>query len=178
MPDLELTVKQAAKALRTSERTVRRWLGEGKLLGRRVDRRDGRKQLPAEWRVSAESVRKLSAKAPADTALRTLPADTPADSVAADLLGEVRSLREENAEYRSHLERLTVAVDALTRALPPAQEERDRLEQTLRDTTDALTDLRATVDRQAEENTRLREELAQARRPWWQRIAKRGGEPR
>lgn len=58
-----------------------------------------------------------------DTTRRTPQADNTPDTVTADLLAEVRSLRQENAEYRQHLERLTVAVEELTKALPPAPKE-------------------------------------------------------
>ena len=111
--EVELTVNQVANELGISPRTVRRWLASGRLAGRKVDRRDGRGNLGFEWRVSADGVRRMAADVSADVPRRTLSADAPSDSATADgeaLLDEVRSLREENVEYRLQLERLTEAV--------------------------------------------------------------------
>jgi len=121
--ELELTVKQAARDLRTTPRTIRRWIHSGKLTGRKVDRRTKTGTFGQQWLITADSVRRMTADIAPDTTRRTPQSDTPPDTVAADLLAEVRSLRQENAEYRQHLERLTVAVEDLRRALPPAPKE-------------------------------------------------------
>ena len=123
MAELELTVKQAAKDLRTTPRTIRRWIKAGKLTGRKVDRRTNTGTFGQQWLITADSVRRMTADITPDTTGRTLQADTPSDTVTTELLDEVRSLRQENAEYRAHLERLTVAVEELTKALPPAPPE-------------------------------------------------------
>ena len=120
MADVELTVKQAAESLAKSPRTVRRWLESGKLSGRRVDRGN----LGATWRVSGESVRRVAA----DVLHGQVSTDTAhghsTDTLTADLVAEVRSLREENAEYRGHLERLTLEIgelrETIQKALPAA----------------------------------------------------------
>lgn len=161
MPDVELSVRQAARVLSVSERTVRRWLADGRLVGRR-EVLGG----VTVWHVSEDSARHLKMSGEG----QSIASGEVADKVAVDLLDEVRSLRQENAEYRAHLERLTVAVDTLTRSLPPAQEERMRLERSLQDTTAAINDLRKTAEAQREENERLRAELAEQRRPWWRRL--------
>jgi len=122
MADVELTVKQAAESLAKSPRTVRRWLESGKLSGRRVDRGN----LGATWRVSGESVRRVAADVLHGQVSGDTPHGHPTDTLTADLVAEVRSLREENAEYRGHLERLTLEIAELRtlvgRMLPAAQE--------------------------------------------------------
>lgn len=129
MADLEYTVKQAARELGVSARTVRRWLASGRLSGRR----DVRGNLGLEWRIDADSVRRVAADVlrghnPTDMA-NGHPTDMAVETLEA-LASEVRSLREENAAYREHLERLTLEVMALRetvqRLLPPAPEERRR----------------------------------------------------
>ena len=112
MADIELTVKQAAKELQLSERTVRRYLTAGKLEGRRIDREN----LAPIWRVSAASVRRLVK--PQDSATGQA-----AGKDVSDLVSEVRMLREEGAQYREQIERLTMAFEDLKRALPPAPAE-------------------------------------------------------
>jgi len=124
MAQLELSVKQAALTLGVAERTCRKWVEEGKLEGRKV--RNGNRDV---WRIPAEACRKLR---PDFTAAQdAVSAESGAASRAAEVLvDEVRSLREENAEYRRVLElqaqafgRLTDRIAALEdalRLLPPA----------------------------------------------------------
>lgn len=130
MTELELTVKQAAHALGIAERTCRKWLEEGRLEGRK-DRKGNRDV----WRIPAEACRKMrpDVTAAQDAAL----AESGSASRAAEaIVDEVRSLREENAQYRTVLElqaqalgRLTDRIAALEEALrllPPAQEPQRR----------------------------------------------------
>ena len=112
MADIELTVRQAAKELRISERSVRRYLATGKLEGRLVDR----ESLKPIWRVSAASVRRLVK--PQDSATGQA-----AGKDVSDLVAEVRMLREEGAQYREQIERLTMAFEDLKRSLPPVKVE-------------------------------------------------------
>lgn len=124
--EVELTVNQVANELGISPRTVRRWLASGRLAGRKVDRRDGRGNLGFEWRVPADGVRRMAADVSADSPRRTLPADAPSDSATADgeaLLDEVRSLREENVEYRIQIERLAEAVGRMAHEVLSLREE-------------------------------------------------------
>lgn len=124
--EVELTVNQVANELGVSPRTVRRWLAAGRIVGRKVDRRNGRGNLGFEWRVSADEVRRMAADVSADVPRRTLSADAPSDSATADgeaLLDEVRSLREENVEYRIQLERLTEAVGRMAHEVLHLREE-------------------------------------------------------
>ena len=137
MPDLEFTVNQAARELGLSPRTVRRRIDQGRLVARTVDRGN----LGYMYRVSAESVRRLAADSadgqqPKDTA-QGQPLDTVAAGAVLELTAEVRSLREENAEYRQHLERLTIAFTELQqtvqRLLPAAPAEKQQLEEKVRE---------------------------------------------
>jgi len=134
MADLWLTVKQAAQELGISPRTVREWLRRGKLVGKKV-----RGKRCREWRVSADSVRRNKSARDAARGIQDAESDPSGrgNELAAlveSLLAEIRSLREENAEYRQHLERLTMEIEELRErllpALPPGeerQEEADRL---------------------------------------------------
>lgn len=128
MADLWLTVKQAARELGIAERTCRKWLAEGRLEGRRF--RIGNRLL---WRVSAESAARLRPEKTAESGAESA-AQGAALETAKALVAEVRSLREENAEYRRVIElqaqalarvqeRLAALEEAVTRALPPAREE-------------------------------------------------------
>lgn len=123
-PELELTTKQAARELGIAARTVRDWLQRGKLVGRRVDGRRGR-----EWRISADSVAKQAAdKAAGGGAKTAVPVGRRGGGDYGLLIAEVRSMREENAAYREHLERLTIEFERLRtsvqRLLPAPKDEK------------------------------------------------------
>lgn len=121
MEELRYTVKQAARELQVSPRTVRRWIDSGRLTGQKVVRGN----LGMEWRISADSVRRVSADSRGHSSTATARGQ-PTD-MTAELLEEVRSLREEGAAYREHLERMTMEIarlrEQVQRLLPPAQEE-------------------------------------------------------
>ena len=116
MPDLALTVKQAAKELKRSERTVRRLAASGRLSARKVVR-DGNR---VEWRISADSVRQVAADFVADTAAAT------GRGQAAALAAEVRSLREEQRQTAELIAARLEKVERALLALPPARAERPR----------------------------------------------------
>ena len=113
MADLEFTVKQAAKELHRSERTVRRLAATGKLEAWKVDRGKG---LIA-WRISAASVRKVAADFAADKAVAT------GHGQVAFLADEIRSLREEQRQTTELLADRLEKVEQAVLALPPAPEE-------------------------------------------------------
>lgn len=121
MTDLELTVKQAARELSVSERTVRRWLQTGKLRGRKVDRTGGQKPL-TEWRIDPVSVQQAKASGLG----RPMAAPTEADALAE----EVRLLRQQNAEFMTVIGQLVVRIADLEasvqKALPPPSEEKKK----------------------------------------------------
>jgi excisionase family DNA binding protein len=140
MPELWLTPVQASRELGISERTVRRWIVEGRLRGQQIKR--GKKMM---WRVERLSVLSLKEAEPGQ-AVEVVEAvesrgeapvsSTPSVAVLQmdALVSEVRSLREENAEYRRVIEIQAGAVDRLRqevtelrglieRALPPPREE-------------------------------------------------------
>lgn len=123
MADLELTVKQTALALDKSDRTVRRYLAQGRLRGRKVAAAQGGGGLE-KWLIESASVRSLAA----DMSIGQQAPDS-----SGQLADELRSLRQENAEYRELLGALIGEVKELKdmlRALPPAPPRRtlwDRL---------------------------------------------------
>jgi excisionase family DNA binding protein len=107
----EYTVKEAAILLATSERTVRRWLREKKLVGRHVEGRTG---LPT-WRVQAASVRAArNAAKDAATPMRVMRSRQ-------GTAEELQALRAEVAMLTEEVQRLSEMVQRL---LPPAPQER------------------------------------------------------
>ena len=195
------TLKQAADALGVTDRTLRRWIAEGELSAtKRLDGKRERRMIDgAELARFAETHGKTLRVEDTDTgglvadADGLKDADTP-DTTAQSAAGQGESVRD-RADIRRHSRTdadghsrtaeelreqlravtedrdfLRKALDQALRALPPGEpaqpEAPDR---------QALEELQAAVDRQAEENARLRRELA--RRPWWDRLF-RGGEPR
>ncbi len=172
----EITVDEAAAILGASPRTVRRWCKAKKLVGRQVDRGNGRVLPGNEWRIDADSVQALAAKLAADAS----PADTtrkPKRAQAARPLSRRQS--RESAElvaFRAQIADLQVTLAAL----PGEQKKTAEAIQAAADGQEkiaaALGDLRALVEAQAAEIAGLREELQDARRPWWARLFRGGGE--
>ena len=118
MADIELTTKQAAKELGVTARTISNWCNAGKLVARKEAGKFGDR-----WLVSAQSVREKRSEASAEAGRGS--AET---TVSRQVLEELRRSREENAEYREHLERLTILIEQLQqtmqRLLPAAEEQR------------------------------------------------------
>ncbi len=123
MPDLErLTLRGAAEALQRSERTVRRYLREGRLTGDRVD-------MPAggwQYLISSASVDNLrqDLQGGAQGAAQgghsgTVPV---AAAVGHDLTARLSTLETENAALREERDFLRRILENTTRALPPAPE--------------------------------------------------------
>ena len=128
-PDrIELTVNQAAKELQRSPRTVRRLAAKGKLVARKVIRKDNR----AEWLIDAASVRTVAADYAADTAAVSNRGQV---SVLAD---HIKSLREEQGQVAALLADRLEKVERAVRALPPASNHKDQLTQ-LMERMDELT---------------------------------------
>ena len=119
MPHLELTVKQAATELGVTARTVCNWCNAGKLVARKEPGKFGDR-----WLVSAQSVREKRSEASTEAWRGSAEA-----IISRQVLAELRRLREENAEYREHLERLTIEFERLrtsVQRLLPAHEEPTR----------------------------------------------------
>ena len=118
MPDLELTTQQAADELGVTTRTVCNWCNAGKLVARKE-----RGKFGDRWLVSAQSVTEKGSEA--STEAKRGSVET---GLSRQVLDELRRLREENAEYRQHLELLTIRIDqlqqAVTRLLPAAKPRR------------------------------------------------------
>jgi helix-turn-helix protein len=136
----DYTVQEAARILRTTERTVRRRLERGDLAGSR-DPTTGR------WKVAARAVTAaMPERPPKASASLELPEPS---SEAADLRARVEDLLLQLGRLEGRLE-LTVQTESTLR------EERDRL--------------LAERDRERERAERLEEELRDARRSWWSRL--------
>ena len=112
-----LSVKAVAAKLGASERTVRRYLADGKLTGHRIVR----EHLKPIWQVDADSVQRLLDTWPG---VRKKAADSLAKNDIETLREELSLLRQENAELQAAIERLALSFDDLReRLLPPVKEE-------------------------------------------------------
>jgi hypothetical protein len=159
--DKWVSVEEAAKLLGKSEKTVRRYIKVRRLDTDAVQA----EETPAgfRYRLDRAAVQALAdagqARAstyPADLERIGRKLDEGLDTVAARFEAAVQPIREQ--------------VDALARALPPMQEERDRLEQLSVSVEQQAEALRIQADQIAE----LMRELAEARRPWLRRLFTRG----
>ena len=137
------TVTEAARILRVTDRTVRKWLGERTL--------EGKQDASGRWHVPQRAVHaRLQDRPPRQREDRS---EAPGAAERADeLLGVVRDLERRlgRAEARAELT--------------------ERAESTLRE---QLRREQERADRSELEAQRLREALAEARkpeRPWWRRL--------
>jgi excisionase family DNA binding protein len=133
---------EAAKILRLTTRRVTQMLERGELEGAK----DGR----GRWRVSQRAVHALLPDRPA----RDTPRDAPP---------EPRESHQEAAELRSRLEDLQRELGRLEGRL----ELTEVAESTMRQERERLI---ADLERERERAERLERELAESRRPWWQRM--------
>src|SRR5215213_5784142 len=116
------TVQEAARILRTTERTVRRRLERGDLTGKR-DPTSGR------WRVEAHSVTAAMPERPPKTSQE--PSESP-ESVR-EYRDRVEDLQRELGRLEGRLEITEVAESTLREQLQRERERADRLEDELRD---------------------------------------------
>ena len=180
-----VTTDVAAKAVRVSPRTIRRYIDQGKLEAKLQG-----EGVRREWLVSVDSLHALRAS-------RTTEKDVPdidrednyADSIA-DVLREMsarlESRAEEAAELRVRLELTERAQSTLEgerrRALQELEEERGLREKAEREREDMRRELEALRDaREAPETVEDAPEAAEpypatgeaqegAHRPWWRRV--------
>jgi len=137
-----VTTEVAAAGLGVSPRTVRDYIKAGKLQAK--PQGEG---VERRWLVSVDSFhalrrsRRASAGPPRER-LHDTPGGESAAEIAAGLIATVQDL-----QYR--LGRAEAQAELTERTESTVREERDRL---------------------LEENERLREELGEARRPWWRRM--------
>jgi excisionase family DNA binding protein len=116
------TVQEAARILRTTERTVRRRLEREELKGKR-DPTSGR------WRIEAHSVTAAMPERPP----KASQGPPEASQEAAELQGRVESLQRELGRLEGRLEITEVAESTLREQLERERERADRLEEELRD---------------------------------------------
>ncbi len=122
MEEEDYTVQEAARILRTTERTVRR----------RLERKDldgSRDEISGRWRVKATSVTKAMADRP-PKASREPPESSVRD---AELQGRVEDLQRELGRLEGQRELEAVTQSTLREQLERERERADRLEGELRD---------------------------------------------
>lgn len=161
--DRWLSLEEAAALLGKSEKTLRRYIKAGRLDTSAVQAEET--VTGFRYRLDMAAVQALAlteagtaSNYPAQLASIGLKLDEGLDMVAGRFEAAVQPLREQ--------------LEALGRALPPAQEERERLEQVAV----TLETLVGTVQAQADQIAELRRELQEKPRPWWARLTgKRGG---
>ena len=162
--DRWVSLEEAARLLGKSEKTLRRYLKAGRLDTSAVQTEETvtgfryRLDRDAVQALAVAEARSLSSY-PASLAALGVKVDTGLDMVATRFEAAVQPLREQ--------------VEALGRALPPAQEERDLVKQvaeTLETLVGTVQAQAALMETQAEQIGELRRELQKARRPWWRRL--------
>ena len=161
--DREITVDEAAAILGASPRTVRRWCKTGKLLGRQVDREDGKAVLGREWRIDADSAEALAATLTADKPTRPILAANKVSARDSRVAAELQAIRGQIAD-------LAAQVAPVLQALPAASDDREAVQGALERQAEALDALQGLVATQAEQLAGLRAELQEARKPFWRRI--------
>lgn len=116
------TVQEAAKILRTTERTIRRRLERGDLVGTRD-------QISGRWRVEAHSVSEAMPDRPPKES------QEPSESSvsASDYQDRVEALQRELGRLEGRLELTEMAESTLREQLDRERDRADRLEEELRD---------------------------------------------
>jgi hypothetical protein len=180
-----VTTEVAAKAVRVSPRTIRRYIDQGKLEAK--PQGDG---VRREWLVSVDSLHALRASRTTEGDVPDVsPGVEPVDSIA-DLVREMsarlESRAEEAAELRVRLELTEQAQSTLEderrQVVQELEQERRRREEAEREREDLRQQLNALRDeRESPETVEEEPERAETRpdapgaqegvqRPWWRRI--------
>ena len=182
-----VTTDVAAKAVRVSPRTIRRYIDQGKL-----EAKPQSEGVRREWLVSVDSLHALRASRTTEgDVLDVSPGVESVDSIAdvvREMAARLESSAEEAAELRVRLELTERAQSTLEderrQAVQELEQERRRREEAervcedLRQQLDALTDEREspqTVEEEPPERAEPRPEASGAqegveRRPWWRRV--------
>jgi hypothetical protein len=174
-----ITTEVAARAVRVSPRTIRRYIDQGKL-----EAKPQGEGVRREWLVSVDSLHALRASR---TASRTIEQDVSesgrnieyADSIA-DVLREMaarlESRAEEAAEFRVRLELTEQAASTVRAELEEERRRREEAERTVEDLRSQLAELEA---RESDLSTGPRDAPPEGaggpqepveQRPWWRRL--------
>lgn len=165
--DKWLTLEEAARLVGRSEKSLRRYIKQGKLDNGAVH--SEATATGFRYRINPDAIPAL--KGTVEAKVSSYPA--PLEHIASKLddgLDKV-ALRFEQA-----VQPLREQVEALTRALPPAEEERQALQATIRQVHEETAAVQTRLDTLADEMRSLRGELAALRRPWWKRLFQGGKE--
>ena len=170
MEDIRTTISvaDAAKLIGRTQRTVRRYCDDGKLVASKIRRDDG----VEEWLIDRASLNALIDGLAKDTQhVRSVKSNARIDEVtnhpqpSPDVQAAVSAVNEALATVR-------VMIETQSRMLPPTREEADRL-RTERDS--AQTKLEAALAKNANLQAEIavlrdREARTQFRRSWWTRL--------
>jgi len=180
-----VTTDVAAKAVRVSPRTIRRYIGRGKLEAKLQG-----EGVRREWLISVDSLHALRAARTTEEDVPDVDRDAEYSDTVADVLREMsarlESRAEEAAELRVRLELTERAQSTLEderrQAVQELKEERGRREEAERQREDLRRELKAL--REAQEAPETVEDVQQGvephssagepqenvRRPWWRRM--------
>jgi hypothetical protein len=142
-----VTTEVAARAVRVSPRTIRRYIDQG-----RLEAKPQGEGVRREWLVSVDSLHALrvsrTSEEQSPRADRASDADIPPDSIA-DVLGEMAARLEQRAEEAAELR---VRLEITSQAQSTLDEERRRA-------LDELGEVRRRLDETERERNELRQEL-------------------
>lgn len=153
------TLEEAAKLIGRSEKSLRRYIKQGKLDKGAVH--EEATVTGFRYRINPEAIPALrgtvqGSSYPAPVKGITSKLDSVQSELVRHFEGAVQPLREQ--------------LDALSLSLPPAAEEREALQATIRQVHEEAEAVQTRLDTLADELRLLRGELAVLRRPWWQRL--------
>lgn len=165
--DKWLTLEEASRLVGRSEKSLRRYIKQGKL-----DKGAVHSEATAtgfRYRINPDAIPALKGKVEAKVSIYPAPLEHIASKLDEGLDRVAQRFEEAVQPLREQME-------ALTRALPPAEEEREALQATIRQVHDETAAVQTRLDTLADEMRALRGELAVLRRPWWKRLFQGGRE--
>jgi FtsZ-binding cell division protein ZapB len=165
--DKWLTLEEAARLVGRSEKSLRRYIKQGKIDNGAVYSEPTATGF--RYRVNPGAIPSLKAA----LAGRVSSYPAPLEHIASKL---DEGLDKVAQRFEEAVQPLREQVEALTRALPPAEEEREALQATIRQVHEETAAVQTRLDTLADEMRSLRGELAALRRPWWKRLFQGGRE--
>lgn len=165
--DKWLTLEDASRLVGRSEKSLRRYIKQGKLDKSAVH--SEATTTGFRYRINPDAIPAL--KGTVEGKVYSYPA--PLEHIASKL---DEGLDKVAQRFEQAVQPLREQVEALTRALPPAAEEREALQATILQVHEETAEVQTRLDTLADEMRLLRAELVALRKPWWKRMLQRGRE--